>query len=65
MKKQKYRPEKRRGIGMLQGEHAEPFALRSFIHSLKVEILGDVPGEDLNGIFISFPGVSFQGHGFH
>ena len=50
---------------MVRGEHAEPFALRSFIHSLKVEILGDVPGEDLNGIFISFPGVSFQGHGFH
>ena len=50
---------------MVRGEHAEPFALRSFIQSLKVEILGEVPGEDLNGIFISFPGVSFQGHGFH
>ena len=31
--------------------------LRVFIHSLKMGTLG----EDLNGIFTSFPGVSLQG----
>ena len=30
---------------------------------LRVVILGEVPGEDLDRIFIGFPGVSFQGHG--
>ena len=28
-------------------------------------ILGEVPGEDLNRLFISFPGVSFRDHGLH
>ena len=30
-----------------------------------MEILREVLGEDLNRILISFPGVSFQGHGLH
>ena len=30
-----------------------------------MEILGEVPGEDLSKIFISFSGVSFQGRGFY
>ena len=32
---------------------------------LRVEILGEGPGEDLSKIFLSFPGVSFQGHSLH
>ena len=44
---------------------AGSFILRGFICSLKVGILGDVPEEDLKRIFISVPGVSFQGHGLH
>ena len=34
-----------------------------FICFVKAKILGEVSGEDLNRIFISFPSVSFQGHG--
>ena len=32
---------------------------------LSVLILGEIPREDPNRIFISFPGVSFQGCGLH
>ena len=32
---------------------------------LKAEILGEVLGEDLNRMFISFLGVSFQDHGLY
>ena len=32
---------------------------------LGVESVGEIPGEDLNRIFISFPGVSFQGPSLH
>ena len=35
-------------------------ALRVFICFLKVGILGEISGEDLLRIFISFPGVSFR-----
>lgn len=50
---------------MLGRERTEFFVLRGFITSLKAEILGEVPGKDLKGIFISFPIVSFQGHGLY
>lgn len=30
-----------------------------------MDILGEMQGEDLNVIFSSFPGMSFQGLGFH
>lgn len=39
------------------------FALRASIQFPKVMTLGDLPGEDINRIFILFSGVSFQGHG--
>ena len=35
--------------------------LRAFISLLQVGILGEVSGEGFNRIFISFPGVLFQG----
>ena len=38
---------------------------RVFICSPKVGTPGEVPGEDQNGIVISFPGVPFQGHGLY
>ena len=34
--------------------------LRVFVCFLKAGVLGEVSGEDLNRIFISFPGVSFN-----
>ena len=37
--------------------------LEAFLSSLQVGILGEVSGEDLSRIFISFPGVIFQGCG--
>ena len=42
---------------------AESFVLSSFICFPKAGIWGEVSGEDLNRIFISFPGVSSQSHG--
>ena len=36
-----------------------------FISLLQVGFLGEASGEDLNRIFISFPGVSFQGCGLY
>ena len=37
--------------------------LRVFIFRLQAGILGEVPAEGFSRIFISSPGVSFQGHG--
>ena len=47
-----------RGVG---GRHPRSSTLRL----LRVGSLGAVPGEDLNRIFISFAGMSFQGGGLH
>lgn len=41
-------------------ERTESFVLRGFITSLKAEVLGEVPGKDLKGIFISFPLLPFR-----
>ena len=44
-------------------EYTGSFILKGFICSPEAGVLGEVSGEDLNRTFISFPGVSFQGHG--
>ena len=39
--------------------------LEAFFSLLQAGILGEVSGEGFSRIFISSPGVSFQGHGLH
>ena len=41
------------------------FLMRVFISLLQAETIGEVSAEDLNRIFIIFPGVFFQGYGLH
>ena len=50
---------------MLQGEHTGFLCLERFYLFPKQGIIGEVSGEDLNTIFISFPGKPFQGRGLH
>ena len=67
-KNKKYTPkERKRGWrGHAPGKvHAGSFVLRVCIYFLKAGVLGEVSGEDLNRIFISFSGVSFQGSGLY
>ena len=45
--------------------HAGSSVLRVCIYSLKAGVLGEIPDEDLNGILISFPCVSFLSHGLY
>ena len=54
-----------KGTGLLpRGTmHAGSFVLKVFLSLLQLGTLGEFSGEDLNKIFICFPGVSFQGHG--
>ena len=59
------RERKRKRERERERENTQSFVLRGFIPSLKIGILGEVPGEDLNGILISFLDVSFQGHGLY
>ena len=64
--RQRLRKDEAETHSLLQRER-EPssgsFVLRPFISFPKVGTLGEVPEEDLSGIFISFPGVPFLGHG--
>ena len=39
--------------------------LEVFLSLLHMGVLGEVSGKDPSRIFISFLGVSFQGHGLH
>lgn len=51
-------------MGVLWGGRGRvPWVLAQRV--VRVEILGEAPGEDLKKIFSSFPGVSFQGVGLH
>ena len=43
--------------------HAGSFVLKVFLSLLQLGTLGEFSGEDLNKIFISCPGMSFQGPG--
>lgn len=54
--------EEGKGLGMLQQvrELCVSFVLKLFISLWPAGILGEVSGEDLNGIFISFLGMSFS-----
>ena len=39
--------------------------LEVFLSLLHMGVLGEVSGESFSRLFISFPGVPFQGHGLH
>ena len=55
------------GKGRLWVGHApkRKSARSSVLWAFKSGHFKEVPGEDFNRTFISFPGVSFQGHGLH
>ena len=54
---------KGKGAGVLQGGRVPPGSF--LLRVLKARSLGEVLGEDLNRIFMSFPGVPLQGPGLH
>ena len=55
------RKEEGRKLQACSREHVHcVLCLKVFIGFLKAGILGEVSEEDLNGTFISFPGVSFN-----
>ena len=57
----KERHERKRERERERAHSAGCFALRDFMSFPKVRILGEVTGEDLNRIFISFPDLCFSG----
>ena len=56
-----------KGLGVLLGGRAcfGPFVLGVFNLFLQAESLGEVSGGHPNRIFISYPGLPFQGHGLY